>query len=363
MIRFTWMQARTQMAVAVVGLAIMAVVLLITGPHLVHLYDTTVATCGSRGDCSSATSQFLTNDRDLQIGLDALIVVIPGIVGFFWGPPLVAREIETGTFRLAWTQSVTRTRWMAVKLGVLGLASVAVVGLLSLMVTWWSSPVDRANMNQFVSFDQRGIVPIGYAVFAFVLGVTAGVLIRRLLPAMVVTLAAFVTTRLVFNHWVRPHLLNPVHKSLALDPTNIGYGSVNGGPNMLMPNPPTIANAWIYPPQIVDKAGHPLTASFLARACPHLGTGGPGLAGPGGPAGPHHGGPGLSVGAVTRVSRAAQGVVTHCVSKLSATFHEVAVYQPANRYWTFQWYELAIYLAASLVLVGICIWSVRRRLS
>ena len=72
---------------------------------------------------------------------------MPGIIGIFWGAPLVARELEAGTFRLAWTQSVTRTRWLAVKLGVVGLASMAVAGLLSLMVTWWASPLDRANMN------------------------------------------------------------------------------------------------------------------------------------------------------------------------------------------------------------------------
>src|ERR1039457_6519884 len=246
MIRFTWMQARTQMAVAVGGLAIVAIVLAISGPHLVHLYDTTVATCKAHGDCSSATSEFLKNDRGLQIGLDALVVVIPGIIGLFWGPPLVARELEAGTFRLAWTQSVTRTRWLAAKLGVIGLASMIVAGLLSLMVTWWSSPVDRANMNQFVSFDQRDIVPIGYAAFAFVLGVPAGVLIRRTLPAMVTTLVAFVTARLTFSHWIRPHLFTPVHQDLALNPVSMGYGSTNGDPSTLMPNPPNIPNAWIY---------------------------------------------------------------------------------------------------------------------
>jgi hypothetical protein len=67
----------------------------------------------------------------------------------------VARELETGTYRLAWTQSVTRTRWLAVKLGVVGLTSVAVAGLLSLMVTWWSSPIDRANLAEPVRHHVR----------------------------------------------------------------------------------------------------------------------------------------------------------------------------------------------------------------
>jgi len=86
------------------------------------------------------------------------------------GSTLVARELETGTYRLAWTQSVTRTRWLAVKLGVVGLASMVVAGLFSLMVTWWFSPIDRVNMTVFATFDQRNIVAVGYAAFAFALG-------------------------------------------------------------------------------------------------------------------------------------------------------------------------------------------------
>ncbi len=75
----------------------------------------------------------------------AVLYVVPALIGIFWGAPLVARELETGTFRLAWNQSVTRTRWLAVKLGLIGLASMAAAGLFSLMVTWWSSPIDQAN--------------------------------------------------------------------------------------------------------------------------------------------------------------------------------------------------------------------------
>src|ERR1035437_8616701 len=106
MIRFTWLQFRTQAAVAIGGLAIVAVVLAITGPHVFDLYG-------------------------LFTWLGFLVIVIPGIIGVFWGAPLVARELEAGTFRLAWTQSVTRTRWLVIKLAVIGLASMAVAGLLS----------------------------------------------------------------------------------------------------------------------------------------------------------------------------------------------------------------------------------------
>lgn len=212
------------------------------------------------GRLPDATTAFLGNDRALRTWLGILVIVMPGIIGIFWGAPLVAREIEAGTFRLAWTQSVTRTRWLTVKVGVIGLTAMAAAGLLSLMVTWWASPLDRVDMNLFGLFDQRGIVPIGYAAFAFALGVTAGVVIRRSLPAMAATLVVFVAARLAFVRLVRPHLLAPTVKTLALDPTTIGgYVSANGAPGNLVTNPPNIPNGWIYSDQIVDRAGHLLS--------------------------------------------------------------------------------------------------------
>ena len=94
-------------------------------------------------------------------------------------PPYArGREFEAGTFRLAWTQGVRRTRWLVVKLGLGAFAAMAVAGLLSLIVTWWSSDLDLVNGQIFnpLSFSVRGIVPIGYGAFAFVLGLAAGLL-------------------------------------------------------------------------------------------------------------------------------------------------------------------------------------------
>ena len=192
MIRFAWLQARTQTAIAFGALMIVAIVVAITGPHLVHLYNANIANCAAHGDCSTATDTFLRNDKNLGIWLDIFVLAAPALIGLFWGAPLIARELEAGTYRLAWTQSITRTRWVAVKLAVVGLAGMVVAGLLSLMVTWWASPIDRANANRFAVpfFDERGIVAIGYAAFAVALGVTVGLLIRRTVPAMATTLTA-----------------------------------------------------------------------------------------------------------------------------------------------------------------------------
>jgi hypothetical protein len=322
MIRFTWLQFRAQVVVVGGTFALLAV-----AAGLLH-----------RGDGSA------------RLWLGVLVLVTPALIGMFWGAPLVAREFEDGTFRLAWTQSVTRTSWLAVKLAVVGLAGMAAAGLLSLVVTWWSSPLDRADLNQFATFDQRGIAPIGYTAFAFTLGVLAGALIRRTLPAMFVTLAVFVVTRVAEFTWVRPHLLRPVLLTLALNPGSTGYGqagtlSVLFGSPTLMPNPPDLPNTWITSAQIVNTRGEALTTQVLNSACPGIGRG--------------RGGGGGGLGH-TRAPQAVVNSLQDCVAKIGVHYHQAVTYQPAGHYWPLQWLELAIFLGAALVLAAACLWRIRR---
>ena len=193
MIRFTWLRFRAQALVALGALAVLAVVLLVTGIRLADAYDTAVAACKLHNDCAQALELFPSNGYLTASNLlHPLVIAVPCVLGMFWGAPLVAREFETGTYRLAWTQGSTRTRWLAVKLALVGAASMAVAGLLSLIVTWWSGPIAAAQAGARIDpgiFSESGIAPVGYAAFAFAFGVTAGLLIRRTLPAIAVTLA------------------------------------------------------------------------------------------------------------------------------------------------------------------------------
>jgi ABC-type transport system involved in multi-copper enzyme maturation permease subunit len=353
MTRFAWIQFRTQALVAYAGLALVAVALVLTGPHLAHLYDSTVANCATHGNCDTVTQLFIRHDAALQTWLDVFMIVVPLVVGVFWGAPLVARELETGTFRLAWTQSVTRTRWLAVKLAVVGLTGMAVAGLLSLMVTWWSSPFDKVNQSQFdvTAFSERGIVAIGYAAFAFALGVAAGVLIRRTLPAMAATLVAFFVARVGFAQSIRPALMAPAHLESSLANGVAGFGSFNGGPFTLLAKTAPPVNSWAYSTKIVDNHGRELAASTVSRVCPQLGASLP--------ANPKGGGGGGFRGPVpSQIDNALHS----CVAKLAGNYHVVLTYQPANRYWTFQWMELGIFLGVALLLGGFSVWWVRRRL-
>ncbi|MDH6116607.1 NADPH:quinone reductase-like Zn-dependent oxidoreductase [Kitasatospora sp. GAS204A] len=136
------MPFRAHVFVAAGALAVAAILLLITGSRLRHSYDSTLAGCRtSGGACGSALSA-LTSQYDVQYYVvSGLVVAVPGLLGAFWGAPLIARELEAGTHRLSWNQSITRTRWLAVKLLFVGLVAVATSGLLSLLVSWWASPI------------------------------------------------------------------------------------------------------------------------------------------------------------------------------------------------------------------------------
>jgi ABC-type transport system involved in multi-copper enzyme maturation permease subunit len=219
MIRVSYWQFRLPLAIALGGLTVVAVIAGLTGPGVVHLYDTTVANCaGNGGDCSTALSLFNAHDQVFKVIAEAIPLGLPAVLGMFWGAPLVARELESGTFRLAWTQGRSRLSWLGAKLAVVGLAALAVQGLISLALTWWWNPVGHANHNRFspVLFGAFGIVPIGYAAFALALGITAGVVIRRTLPAMAVTLAVFVGVRLAVTLWVRPYFAAPARLVLPI---------------------------------------------------------------------------------------------------------------------------------------------------
>jgi hypothetical protein len=328
MIWLTWRQSRAQTLAAAGALAVLAVILAITGPQLVHLYDSTVATCHAHHDCQTAIHSFTSQDIVLQTIISFLIQVVPGLLGVFWGAPLIARELEARTHRLAWTQSVTRGRWLAVKLGLTALASMAAAGLLSLMVTWWSSPFDRILNTQLDPgvFNERGIAPVGYAAFAFAFGATAGLLIRRTVPAMAVTVAVFAGVQAAFGLWLRAHLIAPIR---TVSPLNLGQISELGvdspGNHLIVGVTPNLPGAWIYSSPVTTASGST-----------NLGT--------------------------------APQVCLHSLHQCTAAIgrmhlRQIVTYQPSSRYWAFQWYETAIYVALALALVGVCVLWARSRVS
>lgn len=195
-------QFRVQALVAVILLAALSAYVLVTAPHIAHAYS--AAPSGCTDNCGTDTA--LSNLTRLLPEMNDLVQLVPVIIGVFWGAPLVAREIESGSIRLVLMQSISRSRWLSMKLLVGAVGSALFAGLTSLMVTWWAGPWDRFNGLEFGTFDVRDIAPIGYGVFAFSLGAFVGLAIRRTIPAMVVTLVAFSAFVAGFGEWVRPTL-------------------------------------------------------------------------------------------------------------------------------------------------------------
>jgi hypothetical protein len=336
----TWRQFRTQTLVTLAALAAIAVTLGITGPHLAHLFHTEIAGClGQSGSnaCSNDTlNAFTATYGFLQTFFGYALIVIPGLIGAFWGAPLLTREVEAGTHRLVWNQSVTRTRWLAVKVGLIGLASAVAAGLFSLMLTWWANPLDRVNANRLIPpvFDQRGIEPIGWALFAFALGVTAGVLLRRTVPAMATTLAVFTAARILWPLYIRPHLIPPVHETARVGTLPFDWVGVNQGPNSPMVVHVSMPGAWILSDHTVNAAGHQVLGSTLFPLCPPPTDGG-----------------------VTK--HAPDSCFIQHLIQLGYN-RSVLTYQPASRFWPLQWVETGILATVAVLLAAFCYWWIRR---
>lgn len=326
----TWRQFRTQALAGLAAVVAIALYLLILGLRVHSAYNSDLTQCHSQpGTCSSLLSSF-TSQYNSQISyLTYLLIAVPGIMGIFWGAPLITRELEAGTHRLVWNQSVTRRRWLAVKLGAIGLFSMAVAGLLSLLLTWAASPVDAVEANRFspLLFDSRNITPVAYAAFAFMLGATLGLFIRRTVPAMAATLLIFAVVQAFGPSQVRANLESPTTTSIQLTASRIvnlsfigRYGNVNGI---------TIPDAWVVSNSgMEDASGQEVGHTAMYSQC-------------------------LQASSINATAACLAGHDLHV---------EVSL-QPADRYWTFQWYESAIFAALAAALAGLCFWRIRGRLT
>ena len=125
-------------------------------------------------------------------------LAVPLVLGIRWGAPLVAGEFEAGTEDFAWTQEVTRRRWVLTNIGWALLVAAAWGGALAALLTWWRGPANAVyGPVELVYFDIQGVAPVAYAVFAMALGIAAGALFRRVVPAITTTLVVFVALRIV----------------------------------------------------------------------------------------------------------------------------------------------------------------------
>lgn len=360
MIWMTWRQVRLQTFIVALALAGVALYLGLTGPHLSYLSHAVVATCQTHIDCGSVISNFQSRFALGKL-VGALVLIAPAFLGVFWGASLVAREVESGTYRLAWTQSVSRSRWLFSKMCIVGLASMLAAGLLSLMYTWWTSDYLRLFDDRFapVNYLTHDVVPIGYAVFAFALGVAAGAIIRRSVAAMAATLVGYVGVLLAFTNVVRPHLMAPVRRVTAFP---LPFLSRPQGGQLG-------SNDWVISQQTLNAAGKVIgqdggigangaTLFSHVRGAPSgtMRFDGVGVC-------PNN----FPIHPITEnpPTRTVGNLIANEVNTCVRSFHlkEVVSYQPLSRLWTLQWYELTIFMVLALALAGFSWWWVRRRIS
>lgn len=291
------------------------------------------------GDCSQKLSD-LHRDFHSIPSFTAALVALPLLVGMFWAAPLVSREYEAGTHRLAWTQSVSPLRWIAVKIALI-FAVVAVVAIaLGALTTWTLDPLTPAFGGRYNSswYDIQGIVPVACMLFALAAGVAASALIRRTIPAMAVTLVGYAAARIPI-HWIRPHFWSADTITTSAPLTSLLRDPTGGPQNLVTAKVPD--GSWLLSTTMFDPSGNVVPSStgnldILRRYCPEL--------------------PPRS--AISDQMRAA------CAPRLTGSLRAVTDYQPASHFWYLQAVESLIFVAVAAVLVGVALLAVsRRRLS
>jgi hypothetical protein len=348
MIWLTWRQFRASALALLGSVALAMVVLAVTGPQVADL---------SRS-AGQGFLELLGADRlksTIFYASTAVVYVIPALVGIFWGAPMVSRELEAGTSRLVWTQSITRTRWLATKLGVAGLCAAA-VGLFGLALTWWCGPLDDAVGKGYRSnglygqprlwpslFGTRGILPVAMAVLALVVGVTLGLLIRRALPAMAATLVAVVAVQVVMPMVVQAHLLPMETVTARITQDNLtevrAMGEVGPGDRDVIIDQLGISvgrpDVWITSNVTYDPSGQVVDRfpAWVTDCAPP-----PGLA--------------------------STETVQACFARLADEgYRQHVEYLPADRFWPLQLVESGVLLVLAGLLTGFCFWRIRRDLT
>jgi hypothetical protein len=131
-----------------------------------------------------------------------------GVIGMFWGAPLIARELEERTYFVSWGQDVTPVTWLrgkAIVLGGLAAVLAVVVGL---------GDGHAGAQHTWSTFEAHPAVQVGYALYGLALGVLIGLLSRHVVTAIAATLVFYTLSRVLLSMLVRDNYL-PVHRSVA----------------------------------------------------------------------------------------------------------------------------------------------------
>jgi hypothetical protein len=309
----SWRLQRTETFLTVVLLGLLAALAVPAAIHLGSLYThDAIGSCLSRHTqaCQEAIGNFGDHAGVLRTLAGGWLNLLPGLIGVALAAPLVL-DLEQGTTTFAWTQGVTRARWLGSRLGLAIFTALAAGATYTSLLSWYRAPLDKIyGPFSDGAFDGEGIVPLSYVLFALALGLTVGVLLRRTAPAMVTAFVGYFGARIAVDTWVRQHFATPL--------------TATWGPKLPGPN---LERAWVLFQGPSDRAGHVFTGF---RALSHCASDG--------------------VGGVKSVNQS-------CLSRLGAGYNH-AVYQPASRFWEFQGIEFALFGGVALLLIAFAAWRV-----
>jgi ABC-2 family transporter protein len=322
-----WRQHRLTLTAVAALLSALASWLWITGTPLHHAYATAI-TCHPASSLACQKLAYTFNGTNGFLSNGIILQVVPVLIGAFAGAPLLARELETGTFRYAWTQGFGRVRWTLAKLVSLALLVAGSAAAFGLLLSWYYQPY-FATRNQALGltgitpffpglFDLHGVVLAAWTLAAFAIGALAGMLIRRVVPAMAATLAAYAGLAFAAGGLLREHYLTPLVTS-----------------NLNVP-----ASAWILS-QWWTKGATTLSQSTVDQAINSAW---------------------LRVAPVVHGTSGKEQAYLNVLRYLTRRgYTQWTRYQPGSRFWPFQWIEGGWLLALSALLIAATIWLVRRR--
>jgi ABC-type transport system involved in multi-copper enzyme maturation permease subunit len=326
----TWRQHRFALLGVVTLLGALAVYLWIAGVQLHRAYAAAIA-CHPAGSpvCQGLVNTF--NGMDTFLANGSLLQALPALIGAFVGAPVLARELETGTYRYAWTQGFGRWRWTLGKLVPLAIVVTAAAAAFSALLSWYYQPyfatghqvLGLSQTSAFNSglFDLREVAFPAWTLAAFAIGALAGMLIRRVVPAIAATLAVYAGLAFATGLFLREHYLTPLLTTSLTLPGSAWILSqwwTKGGV--------TLSQSTMH--QVMD----PVFQRFLPAVPPdqvHLYKGS-----------------------------------TFLDTERYLTQHGYTYwtsYQPGSRFWPFQWIEGGWLLALSVLLIAATLWLVRRR--
>jgi hypothetical protein len=236
MIWVTWRQHRVQALMMLGVFAFIAIYALLLGLWLRAAFNSDgLGSClahSGGADCGAAINSFLRQShRGAMLPLTVVLFAIPGILGTAAGAPLLGQELERGTWQLAWSQTVPRTRWLVAKLGLVTAGLIAFGVAVTAVMSWAWRPLDLVSVRlQPPPFNFEGVSLTCSLLCGFGVALLAGLLLRNTIGALVAGYFAWEIPFLVATLVTGPLNLVTTTKAVDCAGTACASASTNSSP-------------------------------------------------------------------------------------------------------------------------------------